>query len=284
MCKIVRRCRDGLYSTVIQRAFILAVGAVLAGCGGGGNSNGSGGNIVAPETLYAFLSPSRIMAGSDVDNIKILGQDLPVVPSVEIDGDWTGSIFIDSKAISVNLQHHIDLAVPANHEVVLRNFDGKIVKTLNLEIYAPRQGPFPLSATQAYPIDDSYASDLLRGVVVADLQGDGSGDVVACGDRLHIFRGRPDGTLDPDEIMDFEGCGALASGDINGDGFDDIAAASGVDGVPAAIILANDGTGSLRRSSTIKLEGHYTENILLEDMNAETERLISLSPIVTAMG
>ncbi len=277
MCKIVRRSRNGLFPTVIQQFAILTIGTILAGCGGGGNSNGSGEDIVVPETLYAFLSPSRIMAGSDVDTIMIRGRDLPVGPYVEIDEEWTGSNFINSTAISVILQHAIDINVPANHEVVLRDFDGKIVKTLNLEIYAPRRGPFPLTAVQAYPADDSHASDSLHAVVVADLQGDGSGDVVAAGERLHIFRGRPDGTLDPDEIVDIGGCFALASGDINGDGFDDIAAASSVGSVPAAVILANDGAGSLRRSSTLILEGIDSKAILLEDMNADGRKDLLMS-------
>jgi len=216
-----------------------------------------------------FLRPSGGKLG--------LGEDLTKVASVEIDGVWTGSNFIDSNTISVNLPYHINLAVPANHKLALRNESNKVVKTLNLEIYAPRQGPFPLRAAQAYPTDDSYASDFLHGVVVAALRGGGSGDVVACGERLHIFRGRPDGTLDPDTIMDFEGCGALASGDINGDSYDDIAAANVADGIPAAIILVNDGTGNLRKTSTIKLEGSSPGIILLEDMNADGRKDLLMS-------
>ncbi len=74
MCKVACSCGDRIYSTVIQRAVILVICAVLSGCGGRKSSSGSGGNVVVPTTLNASLSPSRFMAGSDVDNILILAR------------------------------------------------------------------------------------------------------------------------------------------------------------------------------------------------------------------
>jgi hypothetical protein len=125
-------------------------------------------------------------------------------------------------------------------------------------------------------LDDiaTYAPSFsIGGIVSSDLNGDGLLDLVSVkfagyggGADLNVFFGQPDGGLTaPTPYQGVTGDG-LAVGDLNGDGFPDVAVSNG----GQISLLANDGTGKLTPFTSLTTNSTLTaDEVAIVDLNGD---------------
>jgi hypothetical protein len=124
--------------------------------------------------------------------------------------------------------------------VLLNNGDGTF--------QAPRQ--YAVGAYTVPVVAQSLAPNLGRGLVVADLTGNGIPDIIVtnyASDDVSVLLGRGDGTFEPQRRYDATvGPFALAVGDLNGDGIPDLVVVSSTGSHGKIAVLLGRGDGSFK--------------------------------------
>lgn len=223
-----------------------------------------------------ILSPSKIMIGSNIGYLSIIGQGLPTDLTIRIDGVTVNSHHSDAETVEASIP--FDIGIAAIHTVEGMS-GGKAKYTFQLEVYAAEQGPNPFGTPSGYFVTSTDSAP--AAVLISDLNGDGRGDVVVPGtnnERLYILNGRADGTLEAPETVPISlSNGILAGDDIDGDGDNDIVVASSRAFDTTFIVLQNDGRENFSQVSTTSLQGYAPTTILLEDMNGDNRKDLLLS-------
>jgi FG-GAP-like repeat/FG-GAP repeat len=163
-------------------------------------------------------------------------------------------------------------------DVVTADYHGDSVSVLlgTPSAVGSGKGTGVLTAKTSYPAIDSAETSNLD---VADLDGDGNLDVITANPAVHlasaasvsVFMGRADGTLGPPVTTPI-GTGSLqpyavAIGDFNGDGKQDVAISDLVNG-PIVVKLGN-GDGTFQPQVLYSAGGHGATIIITRDMNLD---------------
>jgi len=163
-------------------------------------------------------------------------------------------------------------------DVVTADFHGDSVSVLlgTPTMMGSGKGTGALAAKTTYPTIDGAEN---ANLAVADLNGDGSLDVITANPAVHLpsaasvsqFMGRPDGTLGP-QVTTPIGTGSsqpysVAIGDFNGDGKKDVAIGDLASG-PIIIRLGN-GDGTFQREVPYASGGQGATTILAYDVNLD---------------
>jgi|GEM_PF-3338803 len=132
-----------------------------------------------------------------------------------------------------------------------------------------------------------------RSLVATDLDGDGRPDLVAGSagggtGAISVLRGTPSGAFaaplgSPFGLGTAGGAGAIAAGDLNGDGRPDVLAtiASGTAADDQLVLLAGDGTGALTPGTPVTAAGHQLAGVALADLDGDGD-LDALTASTTA--
>lgn len=115
-----------------------------------------------------------------------------------------------------------------------------------------------------------------KSVAATDVDGDDVPDVLFAADNasLHTARNRGDGTFQSDEMVDAGADtvpGAMATGDLDGDGASDVVLADKGDvaNQPKLTVLFNDGSGSFGSKETFKEEDRNLEDVAIADLDGD---------------
>ena len=128
--------------------------------------------------------------------------------------------------------------------------------------------PGPASDLQTYA---SYGSNALGAAASGDLNGDGLLDFVAVqtslmgGGLVYVFFGQPDGGLSAPVTYEGSDDFALALGDLNGDGWLDLAVSNDNE----IDILMNNGAGAFSLSTSLATPGAGVTGIGIGDFNSD---------------
>jgi hypothetical protein len=134
-----------------------------------------------------------------------------------------------------------------------------------------------------------------RALAVADLDGDGRPDLVAGSANggtgmVSVLRGTGAGAFaaplgSPFGLATTGGVGAIAVGDLNGDGRDDVLATigSGTADDDELVPLAGDGTGALSAGTPVAVAGEQLAGVALADLDDDGD-LDALTASTTAVG
>jgi hypothetical protein len=250
------------------------------GCGGSdssSNNSHNGSNNNSNTTGYtATLAPSKIMTGRSSGGFRILtDHDLPNINDpnnrqtidVYVNEEHAQNIdLINLRTLDVGIL--IDGGLPGFRTVKVA-IDGKTQYTAQLEVYSPQLAQNPFNTTTGYFVSSTDADP--DTIVLADLNRDGYQDVIWPGNnpRLYVLNGNAAGDLGNPSAINVSGMGgAVASGDINNDGAEDLIA-SYFDGQTHFEVLLNNGNGNLSKGPIMTVAGFPLQPIVLEDMNGD---------------
>jgi hypothetical protein len=218
---------------------------------------------LAPVVLgQRAVAPQIAIEKERPANALTLDQTDPFLPTVPYD---TGVLESSSMAVA-------DLNQDGKQDVVLVNNNGD-PNSLIAVLLGNGDGTF-LPAV----VYDAAAPGMVS-VAVGDLNNDGKPDVVVAGvDSVSVFIGNGDGSFKPAVVYALGGVASVGGrfplqlADLNGDGKLDVIVRSQTNlsgGNGSAVVLLNNGDGTLQPSKSYDAGGYFTTSVAVADLNAD---------------
>jgi FG-GAP-like repeat len=257
--------------SLLQGALLgtVSVGALsLEQCGGGLSEAPAGVSAakVGPAAssnapVITIVSPSLFMVlAAGEFTYKIFGSNFTPTSTVLIEGSAVSTFYQSANELwaqTIGAQ----FVTPGTYSVVVTDTTGRSNAAI-FTVYSPDLGPQPFDAFagfQMYPAGGGA-------VVVADIDGDGFGDVILTGpgDSIAILAGHADGTLGAMRLVNGATGAALAVGDITGHGGSDMIGMSPT--INAFVPLLNDGKGNFTLAVPVAFVGSFPGPLVLADI------------------
>jgi FG-GAP-like repeat len=251
--------------TTLTIVLVLLLSACGAGSAPGGNGGGGGGGGSSPPSISA-LGPAAEMVAMQQVTVQVAGANFNNTAHVAVDGQPTATSFLDSHTLEAQIDSNIVAVAGVHQFTVLQNTGTSNSATFT--VYAPQQGPLVMNALPGYLVGNQIAP---QSVVVADVNGDGFGDVLAAiwsNNQVAILYGNAEGSLSPPQFLSTKGPAAIAVGDVNGDGNVDMVLL-GTDLATTTIsVWLGDGHGNFQQTSSPQtISDYYPGSASLADLD-----------------
>jgi hypothetical protein len=209
------------------------------------------------------------MVGVPQGTIAVFGANFASGVQVLIDGQPAPSFFESAGEVDAEISTDLD-SVAGVHQITVEQ-GSQTSNRATWTVYTPAVGPQPFNAIPGYFPQGASSGPL----AVADVNGDGFADVILAGPvtnnvpSLAIMFGRADGSFGPPVVTPGLSVGAMAVGDVNGDGSPDIVtSAPNSSQAPTISVLLNDGHGNFTQGSVISTAA-LAGFVQLADLNGD---------------
>jgi hypothetical protein len=192
------------------------------------------------------------MVGVPPELVMVYGQGFAQGSQVLIDGQPSpATMYEDSGTLQAEISDTLN-SVVGTHQFSVQN-GSQVSNSLPYTVYPPQQGPFVMQAIPGFLVGE-YLSDPSV-IVAADINGDGLSDVIVSGwptagpGSIAILYGQADGTLSAPQYLSLPmEVGAVAAGDVDGNGTVDLVAVTADPGASTVTvsILSGDGHGNFQ--------------------------------------